>query len=148
MIYDKLSNIHRYLGLNANMDVAIEYITHSLVGMPDHVDICDTEVYGNVCNYYTVPEDDSFFEAHANYADIQIMRSGAERIGVSDVSLLKVDEAHPDRDFWSLHGSAEVILTLTPDSFLIVFPGEAHKLKMMIHEPQYVRKSVFKVRLK
>lgn len=148
MIYDKLANIQRYRGLHPNLDTAIEYIGCSLNAMPEHIDLDGAAVYGNIFTYSTVCENESFFEAHAQYADIQIMREGTERVAVSDVSVLKEDEAHPDRDFWALSGDEEVSINLAPDSFLIVFPGDAHKLKMQIGAPEVVTKSVFKVKVK
>lgn len=148
MIYDKLSNIQRYRGLHPNLDLALEYIINYLDTMPSHIDLNGPEVYGNIFTYDTVPDGESFFEAHAKFADIQIMRNGYERIAVSDISVLEVDEAHPDRDFWAMHGPEEVSITLAPGSFLIVLPGDAHKLKMQIDEPATVTKSVFKVKMK
>ncbi|MBQ5657435.1 MAG: YhcH/YjgK/YiaL family protein [Bacteroidaceae bacterium] len=148
MIYDKLANINRYYGLNPNLDCAIDYISGNFDEMPDHVDLNGNDVYGNIFTYSTVPEQESFFEAHALYADIQIMRDGSERVAVSDISVLNEDEAHPDRDFWALSGTEEVTIVLAPGSFLIVMPGDAHKLKMQIGESAVVTKSVFKVKVK
>lgn len=147
MIYDKLTNIHRYRGLHPNLDLAIDYIRENLVQMPQHVDLQGTEVYGNIFTYDTVPDEASFFEAHAKFADIQIMRSGSERVAVSHISQLELDEAKPEDDFWALHGPEEVSITLAPGSFLIVLPGDGHKLKMQLGAPATVTKSVFKVRL-
>ena len=148
MIYDKLSNILRYKGLHPNLDLALEYIHRSLEEMPGHVELLGTDVYGNVFTYDTVPENESFYEAHAKFADIQIMTRGCERVSVSDISVLTVDEAHPDRDFWALSGMEEVSVLLAPGSFLLVLPGDAHKLKIAVGQPETVTKAVFKVRLK
>ena len=89
--------------------------------------------------------DEPSFEAHASFADIQIMTDGAERVDVADISVLNVDEAHPDRDFWALSGQEEVQITLAPSSFLLVLPGDAHKLKIQLTQPETVTKAVFKV---
>lgn len=146
MIYDKLSNIKCYLGIHPNLDCAINYISNNLDNMPEHIDLNGNDVYGNIFTYSTIPDNESFFEAHALYADIQIMREGVERVAVSNISILNEYEAHPDRDFWALNGTEEVSITLAPGSFLIVFPGDAHKLKMQIGESAIVTKSVFKVK--
>lgn len=148
MIYDKLANIKRYHGLHPNLDTAIDYIYDNLENMPEHIDLNGNDVYGNIFTYSTVPDHESFFEAHAQYADIQIMREGTERVAVSDISVLNEDEAHPERDFWALSGVEEMSITLAPGSFLIVLPGDAHKLKMQIGESAMVTKSVFKVKVK
>lgn len=148
MIYDKLSNILRYRGMHPNLDLALEYIHAQLSDMPEHVDLLGPDVYGNIFTYDTVPMEETFFEAHANFADIQIMTRGSERVDVADISVLRVDEAHPDRDFWALSGEPEVTVDLAPGSFLLVLPGDAHKLKIMKGKPENVTKAVFKVRMK
>lgn len=148
MIYDKLINIQRYRGLNKNLNLALDYIHNHLNEMPQHVDLKGAEVYGNIFTYDTVADSESFFEAHELYADIQIMREGSERVVVSDISVLEMDEARPDSDFWAYHGPEETSIVLAPGSFLIVLPGDAHKLKMKLGDPATVTKSVFKVKMK
>lgn len=148
MIYDKLSNILRYRGLHPNLDLAIEYVHNSLDQMGDHVDLLGADVYGNRFTYETVTEAETFYEAHAKFADLQIMTNGVERVSVSDISVLTVDEAHPERDFWALSGREEVSVLLEPGSFLLVLPGDAHKLKMCVGKPETVTKAVFKIRVK
>ncbi len=148
MIYDKLNNIQRYHGLHPNLDIAIDYICENLQTMPQHADIKGNDVYGNIFTYCTVPDSESFFEAHEAYADIHIMRMGSERVAVSDISVLQTDESRPKDDFWAMHGPEELSINLSPGSFLVVFPGDAHKLKMQIEETANVTKSVFKVKIK
>ena len=147
MIYDKLSNIRRYKGLHPNLDLALDYIDGHLADMPQHVDLKGDAVYGNIFTYDTVPDEESFFEAHARFADIQIMREGAERVAVSHISALETDSAQPEKDFWALHGPEETSVVLEPGSFLVVLPGDAHKLKMQLGAPATVTKSVFKVNM-
>ena len=148
MIYDKLSNVSRYLRLDDNLDLALRHIETHLSDVSGHVDISGEDVYVNLFSYSTVPEEEAFFEMHRDYADIHIMRKGRERVAVSERSVLKEIEAHPEQDFWKMDGICEVPLTLAPDSFLIVFPGEAHKLKMMTDTPETVTKAVYKIRIK
>lgn len=147
MIYDKLSKISSYRGIHPNLDLALDYIQTHLSDMPEHIDIQGTEVYGNIFTYETVKQEDSFFEAHANFADIHIMRSGAEKVDLAHISTLEVDEAKPENDFWALHGVEDCSLVLNPTNFLIVLPGDAHKLKIQLSQPETVTKSVFKVKM-
>ena len=148
MIYDKLTNILRYKGMNSNLDLALEHIYANRDALGGDVELQGKEVYGFGCTYDTVTESEAFYEAHAKYADIQIMTKGSEWVDVSDISVLTVDEAHPDRDFWALSGNAEVRVKLEPGSFLLVLPGDAHKLKIQIGNPETVSKAVFKVKVK
>ena len=148
MIYDKLSNIRSYLGIHENLDIALNYIADHLADMPQQIQFKGFDVRAFFNEYETVPEDEAFFEAHEAFADIQIMRSGAERVAVSNVSALTLDRAEPENDFAAYHGIEEVSVTLRPDSFLLVLPGDAHKLKMMLGKPEAVTKTVFKIRMK
>ena len=50
-------------------------------------------------------------------------------------------------DFYGYHGEAEQTLVLRPGSFLVVFPGDAHRIKLWVGGPKSVTKAVFKVLL-
>ncbi|MBQ6904291.1 MAG: YhcH/YjgK/YiaL family protein [Lachnospiraceae bacterium] len=149
MIYDKISRITHYKGMHPHLDPAIDYIAAHAGDLPkEHLDLKETDVYSNTFQYDTVPDDESFFEAHRAYADIHLMLSGTERIAVSHISVLEEEEAHPEDDFWKMGGKEEVSLVLDPSSFLIVLPEEAHKLKMITDgAPAPVTKCVFKIKM-
>ena len=147
MIYDRLSNIRKYLGINENLDLALNYIADNLETMPAEIELKGFDVRAFFNEYQTVPVEESFFEAHEQFADIQIMRSGAERVDVSNINALTVTKSVPESDFWALEGLAETSIILKPDSFLIVLPGDAHKLKIMLDKPEDVTKTVFKVKM-
>ena len=147
MIYDKLSNVRNYLGIHENLDIALNYIAEHLADMPEEIELKGKDVRAFFNAYQTVPESECFFEAHKEFADIQIMRSGSERIDVSHVSALTVTKAIPENDFEALEGPAELSVRMKPDSFLVVLPGDAHKLKIMDGQPMDVTKTVFKVRI-
>ncbi len=147
MIYDRLSNVRKYLGINENLDLALNYIEAHLMDMPEEIELKGQDVRAFFNAYRTVPESECFFEAHEKFADIQIMRSGSERIAVSSVDALTVTKSVPENDFQALEGPEELSVILKPDSFLVVFPGDAHKLKIMVNEPEDVTKTVFKVKM-
>ena len=147
MIFDRLSNIRKYLGINENLDLALNYIADNLESMPAEIELKGFDVRAFFNEYQTVPVEESFFEAHEQFADIQIMRSGAERVAVSNTNALTVTKSIPENDFYALEGPEEVSVILKPDSFLIVLPGDAHKLKIMLDKPEDVTKTVFKVKM-
>ena len=93
MIYDRLSNIEKYLGIHENLDLALTYIRDNLDTMPESIELKGQDVRAFFNEYETAPEEECFFEAHASFADIQIMRSGAERIAVSSLDALTVTAA-------------------------------------------------------
>ncbi len=68
-----------------------------------------------------------------------------------------VEIAHPETleqfdekgDFYAYRGAAEQRLVLRPGDFLVVFPGDAHRIKMMTGDrPESVSKDVFKILFK
>lgn len=148
MIYDRLSNIRNYLGIHENLDIALNYIADHLADMPEEIELKGQDVRAFFNAYQTVPESECFFEAHEKFADIQIMRSGAEWIAVSNVDALTVTKSIPENDFAACEGPADLKVLMKPDSFLIVLPGDAHMLKIMADKPEDVTKTVFKVRMK
>ncbi len=147
MIYDRLSNVRKYLGINENLDLALNYIAEHLADMPEEIELKGQDVRAFFNAYQTVPESECFFEAHEKFADIQIMRSGSERIAVSNVDALTVTKSVPENDFQALEGPEDLSIIMKPDSFLVVFPGDAHKLKIMVDKPEDVTKTVFKVKM-
>lgn len=147
MIYDRISNVRKYLGINENLDIALNYIAEHLSDMPEEIELKGKDVRAFFNAYQTVPESECFFEAHEKFADIQIMRSGSERIAVSNVDALTVTKSVPENDFQALEGPEDLSIIMKPDSFLVVFPGDAHKLKIMVDKPEDVTKTVFKVRM-
>ena len=50
-------------------------------------------------------------------------------------------------DFYAYRGPARFRLALSPGSFLVVFPNDAHRIKMQLDAPRTVTKVVFKVRI-
>ena len=50
-------------------------------------------------------------------------------------------------DFYAYRGLGHYKLTLSPGDFLVVFPGDAHRIKMRLDRLETVSKVVFKVRM-
>ncbi len=148
MIYDKLSNILLYKGIHPNVDLALDYIHAHLEDMPEKVELLGQDVRAFRTAYETIPEEKAYFEAHAEFADIQIVCTGRERIAVTDVSELEVYEVREGKDFWALRGPEKSSLLMDSSVFVLVMPGEGHKLKVQVDGPENVTKAVFKIRVK
>ena len=110
MIYAKNQEALAYRGIHPNLDLALEHITPEfLASLRDgqRVELQGDQVYCTRFTYETIPQEESFFEAHRRYLDIHIM--------------------------------------LRPGAFLVVFPGDAHRIKVQVDGPRTVSKAVFKV---
>lgn len=145
MILAKNRDAAAYRGIHPRLDRALDCLTD------EFLDSVGTEarrldgdaLYVTRFDYDTLPLEDTFFEAHRRYLDIHVMLRGAER----------VDIAHPDGltlfehsgDFYGYRGDAEQSLVLRPGEFLVVFPGDAHRIKIAAGAPEAVSKAVFKI---
>lgn len=147
MIYTEIKNIGHYLGLGEAMDKAVSYLRdNSLDGLRSgHYEIDGKRVYMNVFDYETISEEGAFFEAHEKYADIHMTITGAEIIGVSDMSRVAVKSFDKEADLLEVEGAVEHYIRLIPGKALIVLPEDAHKVKLADGKPSAVKKAVIKV---
>ena len=149
MILAKNVNARDYLGIHPNLDLALERINEeffSSLGY-ERIDIIPGSVWCTKFTYDTIPDEESFFEAHEKFLDIHIMLEGFERVEISSPRDLTVFRSEPQNDFWGYHGEGRVKLTIGPGEFLCVWPDDAHKIKMMVNGPETVTKAVFKIKI-
>ncbi len=148
MIHARLQDAPVYLGIHPRLDKALKLLT------PEYLDTVTTQrrelegkdLFVTRYEYETVPEEETFFEAHRAYVDIQLLTQGREKVAISPAEELEEFEQHGD--FWGFHGENRQTLVLKPGDFLVVFPGEGHRLKIAVGDPEAVSKVVFKIRVK
>lgn len=149
MIYAKNADALTYRGIHPNLDLALEHITEeglAAVGY-DRVELRGSEVYATRFTYETLPAEETYFEAHRKYLDIHIMLSGSERVEIAPPEKLTEFDRVEANDFYAYRGEGDYKLTLSPGDFLVVFPNDAHRIKMQAAGPQEVTKVVFKVKI-
>ena len=102
-----------------------------------------------VQEYATKDEDDSRFEAHRQYADIQHMISGEERMGVLPLDSTIVTELYDStKDVVFLTADINNFQLSSPERFFVLFPGDAHRPGVKIADKNtVVKKIVIKVRV-
>ena len=148
MIYAKRADALCYRGIHRNLDLALEHITPEfLSSLEDNVRVPldGDRVYCTRFTYETIPLEEGFFEAHRRYLDIHIMLSGSERVDVSRPDELTLTDAQEQNDFYAYQGGAWHSTVLCPGEFMVVFPGDAHRIKLQTGRPETVSKAVFKV---
>ncbi len=134
-------------GIHPRLDKALELINNAefiaSVGT-EKVCIEGDALYAFRNEYMTVPYEETFFEYHRKYLDLQMVVSGKERCEIADPAVLDDPFDHKG-DFWGCHGDPEQSVILRPDNFMVVFPGDAHRLKICVEKPETVTKIVFKI---
>ena len=149
MIYAKNKDALDYRGIHPNLDLALERLTEEFLASvgSERVEIKGGEVYATRFTYQTLPEEETFFEAHRKYLDIHLMLRGSERVEIAPPECLTECDRVEENDFYAYRGEGRHSLILSPGDFLVVFPDDAHKIKMRVGGPETVTKAVFKVKI-
>ncbi len=145
MILDKLSQAKAYRGIHPRLDAALDRLDEDFLATvgPQTMELEGKALYVTRFTYDTLPLEDTFFEAHKRYLDIHLMMEGEERVDIASPEGLTLFEQQGD--FYAYRGQAEQSLVLRPGSFLVVFPEDAHRIKIQVNGPETVSKVVFKV---
>ena len=127
MIYDTLENLGKYKGLHANLDRVIDSVLAcDLSALPNGRTVIDGDsAFINVmdCDYH--PADGALFEAHREYADLQVSLTGDEQIGY--LPLDRLPEGDPDKETVLFEGcKADFLIPMKKGMFVILFPQDGH----------------------
>ena len=146
MIYTKRKNLHRYFGISEAMDTAIRHIQSAdltqLVKGRNEVD--GDQVFINRFDYQTMPQEQAIWEGHMQYADIHVLLSGQELIGVTNIEALKETVRKVEDDFVGFEGEVQSWFPMTTEDILIVFPEDIHMVKVIHGESTLVEKACYK----
>ena len=145
MILDKLSQAKAYRGIHPRLDAALDRLNEAFLATvgPETMQLEGDKLYVTRFTYDTLPLEDTFFEAHKRSLDIHLMMEGEERVDIASPEGLTLFEQQGD--FYAYRGGGEQSLVLRPGSFLVVFPKDAHRIKIQVNGPETVSKVVFKV---
>lgn len=106
------------------------------------------DLFVNVDEYVTRNEEDVLFEAHKKYADIQVLISGEEKIGVLQLAKTTVFIPYDEeKDIMFLTADEKNYRMAMPGKFFLFFPDDAHRPTVKTVENVPVRKIVVKVRI-
>lgn len=149
MIYDQLSNLGLYKGMNKNLDTAIDFITsHDLSQLPLGKTVIDGDlVYINVMETVAQPIEERKYEVHKNYMDIQMDLAGIERIDTGDTSTTTLLEYDEERDVATATANDLAQCTIGLGNFIICMANEPHKPNIAVKEETYLKKAVCKVHI-
>ena len=147
MIYGQLTDAPAYRGIHPRLDRVLELLT------PDYLASVGTErreldgeaLFVTRFDVSTVRDEARLFEYHRRYLDVFTLAEGCERVDIARPEALTLREQR--EDYWGCAGEAEQSVILRPGSFLVLFPGDAHRPGMAPAQPEAVSRIVFKIRL-
>jgi YhcH/YjgK/YiaL family protein len=151
MILDRLENSARYEFLGKRFAQAFTLLRTGNLAAKEagNYEVDGKKLYYMVQNYNTKPKEERRFESHRVYADIQVVFSGREMMGLTKVAGLDVKTPYEDaKDIMFFGTPADYTeLKMETGDFVILFPGEAHMPQTQWDGPAQVSKVVFKVSL-
>lgn len=149
MIYDKLSNMGLYKGMNKNLDTAIDFIlSHNLNELPLGKNVVDGDnVYINVMETKAQPIEERAYEVHKNYMDIQMDLVGVERIDTGDCTKMELDAYDEVKDVAKASAVTLAGCIIGPENFIICMANEPHKPNIAVSEDVFLKKAVCKVHI-
>lgn len=106
------------------------------------------DLYVMVQNYTTKNEENTSFEAHRNYADIQYIIEGKEKIGVITHENTKEITSYDSlKDIVLLASVQNNYRVATPSVFFVFFSEDVHRPCVKVNENIQIKKVVVKVRI-
>lgn len=149
MIFDSICNYKNYIGYPELYEVLCflaklkegESVEANTVLAPDRIS-CNPVVF------MSKPENECRYEAHQKYIDIHYIVKGTEGIATADVNTLDVDipfDGVKDIGFYT--GKESGRYYLKKGDFMVCYPNDAHKVGMMLKEPQQIEKIVVKIKV-
>ena len=138
MIYGQLTDAPAYRGIHPRLDRVLALLTPDFlasVGTERQLLEEDDALYVTRFDVPTVTDEARLFEYHRRYLDVFVCVGGCERVDIAQ------------GDYWGCAGEAEQSVLLRPDSFLVLFPGDAHRPGMAPAQPEAVSRVVFKILL-
>ena len=145
MILAKNAQAAAYRGIHPRLDAVLDRLNDEFLASVGNVtqQIEGDKLYVTRFDYETQPAEATFFEAHRRYLDVHVMVQGEEGVEIASPNGLDLFE-HKD-DFYAYRGEADFRFVLRPGMFLVVFPDDAHRIKMQVNGPENVSKVVFKL---
>jgi YhcH/YjgK/YiaL family protein len=147
MVTDVLTNAGQYAALGPRIARAIDYVSatdFSRLADGKHV-VDGDDVFALVQRYTSKPLAEGRWEAHRRYIDLQLVVSGAEKIGYCQLGRLTAEPYDADKDLLWLAGDAGEWITLPAGSFTLFWPQDAHMPGIQVSGPHAVTKVVMKI---
>ena len=147
MILDKLTEAKAYRGIHPRLDRVLELLNGEyLAQVPTQTRQLEGEaLFVTRFDVESSTDESRLFERHRRYLDVFTLVRGRERVDLAPADKLELREQRGD--YWGGVCETEQSLTLTPGSFLVLFPGDAHRPGMAVEGPEPLSRVVFKIRI-
>ena len=151
MIVDKIENAGLYKGLSERIAKGLELLKDASIAAQENgkYEVDGDNLFYMIQRYPTKNKEDSLFEAHKNYIDIQAIIDGEESIGYALTETLP-EVVQPYKPDVTKYADPPVFteVKLAKGMFAIFYPDDAHKPCYDYHAGKSnVHKVVVKVKI-
>jgi YhcH/YjgK/YiaL family protein len=149
MIKNSLKYTKNYYNLSEKIKIALEYLEKNSLKQVQNgkYEILGEDVFINVQDYTSKPENQGKWEAHRKYIDIQFIIKGSEKIGVGEIqdfSTVEIYNSENDVEFLET-SEPQQFITMKENDYIILYPYDVHMPQISINSPTYVKKAVIKI---
>ncbi|AYL94184.1 YhcH/YjgK/YiaL family protein [Mucilaginibacter celer] len=130
-------------------DKAFEFLRDRNLDLmpPGKYPIDGDNVYASVTEGPSKEFDQSAWESHQNYIDLQYVINGKEKIGVAPIESLTVTKPYDAAKDGANYSGEGKYFTATPDEFFLFFPSDGHRPNIKVDGYDKVKKLVIKIRV-
>jgi YhcH/YjgK/YiaL family protein len=148
MITDHLNHADRYHAVAPRLARAIEFLTHTDLATLEEgrYELDGSDLFVLVQRYTTKTPEQGRWEVHRQYADLQLVVQGRERMGYGSLGRFTGGTYDADKDIAFPAGTGD-FLELADGEFVVLWPGEVHMPQMAVGDPAPVKKIVVKIRM-
>lgn len=150
MIFDKVENMSLYFHKLPGFE-KIEEAYKAFCNNPienGRVDIDGDKLWCNVATYTVDPNNPLKYEAHKEYADVQLMFNGAEKFGWANINECDITEDFKEGcDIAFMTSENGQFFELKKGYFAVFFPEDAHAPCRKSDSSDTAHKLVYKVKL-
>lgn len=145
MIIDKIENMKNYPFLK---DV-VEVLNEKGFDVEKGKYPINEDLVLNVYEYESKEDKSGAFEAHNKWIDLQMLVKGSEYIRYAKRNAGKMKaEYNPDKDVLFMEVVNYDNLCMYAGNFAVFFPEDLHQPNLAIDKSAFVKKYVFKIRIK
>lgn len=147
MITDQLKHIGKYKGISDHIDTAIKFIENTDLSTLDYgKHVIDDNVFLIKSEYWTKDENDSLYEAHLKYIDLQVVLEGEEVVFGNDVeNLTEKTPYDADKEAAFYQGTHSWKIIFRKNEFALFQLDDAHMPGVTLNEKSNIVKVVFKI---
>lgn len=148
MIFTRLNDEQKNKTLSKKVQECIKYVKENDILGTFEPGVYELEKIGVKMiydSYMSKNIEDTVWESHKKYIDIQIMLDGEEYIGINKIENMTMVEENEEKDYWLYKGETLFNVPIKNGDLVVLYPEDVHMPGLKINQNNPNKKLVFKV---